>query len=96
MIDSKKLQRIKNRVLKLYPKSKLIMVNGRYHILDGEGNKLHTEYMIPPQKTATMAWYWFNEIIKTDKNIQRTHPNRMSAADFEKKFNRISKRNRKK
>jgi len=52
--------------------------------------------MIPPQKTATMAWYWFNEIIKTDKNIQRTHPNRMSAADFEKKFNRISKRNRKK
>jgi hypothetical protein len=96
MIDSKKLKRIKNRVLKLYPKSKLVMVNGRYHISDGEGNKLHAEYMIPPQKSVILAWYWFNEIIKTDKNIQRTHPDRMSSADFEKKFNRISKRNRKK
>jgi hypothetical protein len=52
--------------------------------------------MIPPQKSVILAWYWFNEIIKTDKNIQRTHPDRMSSADFEKKFNRISKRNRKK
>ena len=96
MIDSKKLQRIKNRVIKLYPKSKLVMVGGRYYVWDGEGNKLHTEYMIPPQKSAAMAWYWFNEIIKTNQNIQRTHPNKMSADDFEKKFNRISKRNRKK
>ena len=37
-----------------------------------------------------------SQIIKTNQNIQRTHPNRMDLNVFERKFNRIANRNRKK
>ena len=93
-ITSNQLRRIKKRVLNMYPKSKVYMTNGRYYVWDGEGNKLHNEYMIPPQQTSRMAWYWFDSIIKTNQNIQRTHPNKMSLESFNKKFQRISNRNK--
>jgi hypothetical protein len=51
--------------------------------------------MIPAQSTVALAWHWLGEIIRIDKNIQRTNPNRLSTTDFEKKFNRVSKRNKK-
>jgi hypothetical protein len=51
--------------------------------------------MIPAQSTVVLAWHWLGEIIRIDKNIQRTNPNRLSTTDFEKKFNRVSKRNKK-
>jgi hypothetical protein len=49
--------------------------------------------MIPSQKTVFDAWFWVSEVIKIDQNIQRTHPNRLDVDTFEKKFERISKRN---
>ena len=95
-ISNNKFKRLKKKVLGKYPNAK-IKVNGggKFYISDGTGNKLESEYMIPPQETVKMAWYWFSEIIKTNQNIQRTHPNRMDLAAFERKFSRISKRNRK-
>jgi len=93
-ISNNKLSRIKKRVMNLYPKSKVYMVNGKYYVWYGDGNKLHNEYMIPPQKTSHMAWYWFDSIIKTNQNIQRTHPKKMSLEKFNKKFQRISGRNK--
>ena len=62
----------------------------------GEGATLVDDYMIPPQKSVALAWYWVNEIIKVNQNIERTHPNRMDIGTFERKFNRISKRNKQK
>jgi hypothetical protein len=34
------------------------------------------------------------ETMRVNQNIERTHPNRMDIGTFEKKFNRISQRNR--
>jgi hypothetical protein len=93
-ISNSQLRRIKKRVLRLYPKSRLYMTDGKYYVWDGNGNKLHNEYMIPPQKSSGLAWYWFDSIIKINQNIQRTHPNKMSLESFNKKFNRISNRNK--
>jgi len=37
-----------------------------------------------------------SETMKVHQNIERTNPNRMDSASFEKKFNRISNRNKRK
>ena len=68
--------------------------DGLYFVSDGADNKLLEEYMIPPQSSVTEAWYWMAETMRVNQNIERTHPNRMDIGTFEKKFNRISQRNR--
>tara|TARA_R110000803_G_scaffold8577_14_gene27449 strand:+ start:662 stop:961 length:300 start_codon:yes stop_codon:yes gene_type:complete len=94
VIDKAKFKRIKNKVLKAIPTARTHRnTSGNYYVSDGEGNDLATEYMIPPSSSVKMAWFWLSEVIRIDKNIERTNPNRMSTIDFEKKFNRISKRN---
>lgn len=95
-ITKNKLTRIKKKVLSVYPKAKCLMKGGKYYIWDGADNYIMDEYMIPTQRRPEMAWYFFHEILKTSKNIQRTHPDRMCLDAFEKKFKRISNRNRKK
>lgn len=94
-LDKKAFKRLKNKVLKKYPKaSTRITTDGKYFVSVGVDNSLLDEYMIPPQSTVTAAWYWMAETIRVDQNIERTHPNRMDIGSFEKKFNRISQRNR--
>lgn len=96
-IDKTKFKRIKNKVLKVIPNARTQRTkSGTYYVSDGEGNSLATEYMIPPSSSVQMAWFWLSEIIRIDKNIERTNPNRMDIGVFEKKFQRISKRNKKK
>ena len=96
-IDKTKFKRIKNKVLKKFPNALTKMTSGgKFFVSDGEGNSLTSEYMIPTQSSVSMAWFWLSEIIRIDKNIQRTNPNRLSSADFEKRFNRVSKRNKRK
>ena len=93
-ITKQKFKRIKNKVLKKYPTAVTKMDrNGLYYVSDGT-NRLCEEYMIPSQKTVGEAWHWIAETIRIDQNIQRTHPNRMDIGSFEKKFNRISNRNK--
>jgi hypothetical protein len=96
-MSKNKFTRLKKKVLDRYPSARIKVNNGgKFYVSDGTGNKLESEYMIPPQKTIKMAWYWLSQIIKTNQNIQRTHPNRMDLNVFERKFNRIANRNRKK
>jgi len=94
-LDKKAFKRLKNKVLKKYPNaSTRITDEGKYFVSVGVDNSLLDEYMIPPQSTVTAAWYWMAETIRVDQNIERTHPNRMDIGSFERKFNRISQRNR--
>ena len=94
-LDKRAFKRLKNKVLKKYPNaSTQINEEGKYFVSVGVDNSLLDEYMIPPQSTVTAAWYWMAETIRVDQNIERTHPNRMDIGSFEKKFNRISQRNR--
>jgi len=94
--DIAKFKRLKKKILKKFPKALTKMTHGGlYYVSDGEGNTLTSEYMIPAQPTVALAWHWLGEIIRIDANIQRTNPKRLSSVDFEKKFHRISKRNKK-
>lgn len=94
-LDKKAFKRLKNKVLKKYPNASTRMTeDGLYFVSDGTDNKLLEEYMIPPQSSVTEAWYWMAETMRVNQNIERTHPNRMDIGTFEKKFNRISQRNR--
>jgi hypothetical protein len=92
-MDKAKFKRIKNKVLKLYPNAKTsVNSNGMYY-LSGVGSLLD-EYMIPPQKSVYNIWSVVSDTIKINQNIQRTHPNRMNLQFDEKKFERISSRNK--
>lgn len=89
-------KKIKNKVLRKYPSAITKVDNaGLYYVSDGT-DRICKEYMIPSQKTVAEAWYWVHECIKINQNIERTHPNRMDIDSFENKFNRISKRNKRK
>ena len=97
IIDKSKFKRIKNKVLKKFPNAATQMTtNGKFIVSDGVGNTLADSYMIPPQKTVSMAWFWLSEIVRIDKNIERTNPNRKEMVFDEKKFNRVSNRNKRK
>ena len=96
MKTNPKFKRIRNKILKKYPTAVTKMDNnGLYYVSDGS-KRIGEDYMIPSQKTVFDALFWVSEVIKIDQNIQRTHPNRLDAASFEKKFERISKRNSRK
>jgi len=96
VIDTKKFKSLKKRVLKKYPNAKTQMRNGGYYVSDGEGSELGEDFMIPLQSTVQMAWYWANESTKLQQNLRRTHPDKTGMNFNEKKFNRISRRNRRK
>jgi len=97
IIDKSKFKRIKNKVLKKYPLASTKMnASGKFIVSDGEGNTLLDQYMIPPQQSVAMAWFWLGEIVRIDKNIERTNPIRTGYTFDEKKFNRVSNRNKRK
>ena len=95
-IDKKKFKRIQSKVLKKYPHAVTKMdYNGLYYVSDGD-TRACEDYLIPSQKTVSEAWYWVAETIKIDQNIQRSHPTRMDIGTLEKKFTRVSNRNKRK
>jgi len=68
--------------------------DGQYYVSNGEGGLIGSEQLIPAQSDVMNAWYWAAESVKIQQNIERTSPNRMSLDSFEKKFERISNRNK--
>ncbi len=96
-MDKKKFLRLKKKVLYKYPNaSTKVTPTGKFYVSDGIGSYVGEEFLIPPQDTVTAAWYWASETIKTSQNIERTHPDKMEFESDEKKFMRLSRRNRKK
>jgi hypothetical protein len=96
-INKKKFQSYKRKVQKKYPNAKTqINSNGQYYVSDGIGSTIGSEFMIPPQPNVQMAWYWANECVKLEQNLNRTHPDKFSMDFDEKKFDRVARRNRKK
>ena len=96
IIDRIKFKKIKRKVQSQYPNACTCMTSsGLFYVSDGTGNIITSDYMLPAQPTVTLAWYWIAEILRIDNNIQRTNPKRMDNASFERKFNRISRRNSK-
>lgn len=96
--DNKKIfNRLKKRVLKKFPNAKTqITKEGKYYISDGMGSRIGEDFMIPPHNSVIEAWTWAAESVKLQQNINRTHPMKYDMEIDEKKFNRVSRRNRKK
>src|SRR5210317_319548 len=96
-IDNKKFKSLKRRVLKKYPNATTqLNSSGLYYVSDGMGSTICSDFMIPPQTSVQMAWHWANECVKLEQNLRRTHPLKHDMEFNEKKFDRISRRNRKK
>jgi hypothetical protein len=96
--DNKKIfNRVKKRVLKKFPTAKTQVTNeGTYYVSDGMGGRIGEDFMIPAQKSVIEAWAWAAESVKLQQNLNRTHPMKYDMEIDEKKFNRVSRRNRKK
>jgi len=93
--EKKKFQTLKRKVLKAFPNAKThITKDGLYCVSDGEGGIVGSELLIPSQPSVMKAWYWAAESVRISQNIERTSPTRMSLDSFEKKFERISNRNK--
>jgi hypothetical protein len=96
-IDIKKFKSLKRRVLKKYPNAKTkVNSNGEYYITNGEGGVIGSDLLLPPHTSVHMAWYWAAECLRFTQNINRTHPLRSEMKFDEAKFNRVSRRNRRK
>jgi len=93
----KKFIRLKKKVLNKYPKAETrITYDGKYYVSDGLGGRIGGDFMIPPQDKVFDAWKWAAESIRVSQNINRTHPDKYEMSFDEKKFDRVSRRNRKK
>jgi hypothetical protein len=97
IIDTKKFKSFKRKVLKAYPNAKTQISNdGLYYVSSGEGDVIGSEFMLPNHTSVKMAWYWASRSVQLKQNLDRTHPLRSEMKYDEKKFNRVSRRNRKK
>lgn len=93
----KKFNQLKKKVLKKYPNAKTKMdTQGKYYVSDGIGSHVGVLFFIPPQDSVFDAWKWAVESIRVQQNINRTHPDKYEMPFDEKKYSRISRRNRKK
>jgi hypothetical protein len=97
-MDTKaEFQKIKKRVQRVFPKAKTARTeSGEFYVLNQNGGIIGIDYLIPPSKSVLDAWRVVIDIIKIHKNIERTSPERMAYESFEKKFSRISNRNKRK
>jgi len=96
--DNKKIfNRLKKRINKKFPKAETrVTRDGMYYVSDGFGGIIGDEFMIPAQKSVLDAWKIAAESVRIQQNINRTHPDKFGMDFDEKKFNRVSRRNRKK
>lgn len=92
-----KFQKLKKKVQRTFPNARTIRAKyGGFYVLNETGGIIGIEYLIPPAKTVIEAWSTADSLIKIHTNIQRTSPDYMSSEHFEKKFQRISNRNKRK
>jgi hypothetical protein len=91
------LKKFQNKVYKKFPDAKTQLNNeGKYYVSDGKGSVVGDELLLPAQSNVVDAWKWAAESVRFTQNINRTHPMKSEMSFSEKKFNRVSRRNRKK
>jgi hypothetical protein len=94
-IAKRKFNAFKRKVNKRFSKAKTQMTSdGKFYVSDGLGGTVGDDLFIPPQASVWDAWYWASRSVQINQNFRRTHPLRKETAIDEKKFNRVSLRNR--
>ena len=95
-IQTRKFKSFQRKVRKRYPNAKIQINNdGLFYISSGVGTVVGEELFIPPQSKAFDAWYWASRSCQIEQNFNRTHPMKHDMVIDEKKFDRVSRRNRK-
>ena len=95
--QTRQFRGFQRKVRKRYPKAKIQMnTNGMFYISSGVGTVVGEELFIPPQTKVFDAWYWASRSCQIEQNFNRTHPMKADMVFDEKKFDRVSRRNRKK
>ena len=96
-VQTRKFKSFQRKVRKKYPNAKVQMnSSGMFYISSGIGTVVGEELFIPPQSKVYDAWYWASRSCQIEQHLNRTHPLKQDMKFDEKKFDRISRRNRKK
>ena len=85
----------KNKVLKQYPNAYIDYRQEGVRIMSGD-TYLAEEYFMPNTYNEDTAWEYAAFACRTTQNFNRTHPMKHDMVIDEKKFDRVSRRNRKK
>jgi hypothetical protein len=96
-VQTRKFKSFQRKVRKKYPNAKVQMnSSGMFYISSGIGTVVGEELFIPPQSKVYDVWYWASRSCQIEQHFNRTHPLKQDMKFDEKKFDRISRRNRKK
>ena len=90
-----KKARTKKKVLKQYPNARPVHGANGVQIMDGD-IFIAEEYYMPATSCEDQAWEFAAIACRTTQNFNRTHPMKHDMVIDEKKFDRVSRRNRKK
>ena len=82
----------KEFILKHYPDAKLFNEPGGNYLVYINEFPVANEYMLPDVFEKSVAWEYARLALKTTQNFNRTHPDRLSLSEFEKKLDRIHRR----
>ena len=84
----------KKKVLKQYPNAYLDYRQEGVRVMS-DNTYLAEEYFMPNTHNEDTAWEYAAIACKTTQNFNRTHPMKHDMVIDEKKFDRVSRRNRK-
>ena len=75
-----------------YPSAKVFPEPGGGYMVYVDELAIAEEYLLPVAKTKSEAWLYARMALKTTQNFNRTHPERLSLIDIEKKLDGIHRR----
>lgn len=82
----------KEFVLSQYPKAKVFPDSDGGYVVYVNDVSLADEYLMPIAETEDIAWKYAKMSLKTTQNFNRTHPDRLSLVDIERKLEAIQRR----
>ena len=82
----------KEFVLSQYPKAKAFLSSDGGYIIYVDDTALAEEYLMPIAESEDIAWKYAKMSLKTTQNFNRTHPDRLSLIDIERKLDAILRR----
>ena len=82
----------KKIVQQQYPRAKVYPESNGGYMVYVDDIALAEEYLLPIAATKEEAWTYARMALKTTQNFNRTHPERLSLMDIEKKLAGIHRR----
>ena len=99
--DKKLIEKYKKKVHNQYPSAYISCIGSGYYTIVQEGDDLETkdilaDYYLQPVNNQLKAWELAFISVKTNQNLNRTHPLRIEGMNMEAKIARVEARRLKK